>query len=75
MNGLKKNKKGENGLKDNFRRFAFPTFWPPGEGFEHFGPQIRILRQKSCLEPAGNLENPSSRPNNVKIMFLICFLS
>ena len=37
-------------------------------------PQIRILRKISSLEPAGNVPNPVSRPENPEIYFLISFL-
>jgi len=35
--------------------------WAPGGGFEHFGPQIRILRAISSRGPAGKLWNPEPR--------------
>ena len=50
----KKQKKEEIELKKN----VFPKFWPLDAGNRKFWPKNRILRQKSCLEPAGNLPNP-----------------
>ena len=52
---------------------VFPKFWPLDAKILQIWPQIRILRQKSCLEPAGKLENPSSRSKNAQINLLICF--
>ena len=50
--------------KVNVHRIVFPNCWPPGEEFEHFGPQIQILHEISSLEPAGKLWNLESRPKS-----------
>ena len=73
MNGLKKNKKRGERIKKLIFEIVFPKFWPLDAGILQIWPQIRILRQKSCLEPAGKLANLSSRPKNGQINFLICF--
>ena len=73
MNGLKKKKKGAERVKKLILEDVFLKFWLLDAGILQFWPQIRILRQKSCLEPAGKLENPSSRSKNAQIYFLICF--
>ena len=38
-----------------FSECASPIFWPLDAGIEHFSPQIRTLREISCLEPAPNV--------------------
>ena len=37
------------------------------------GPEIRILRKISSLEPAGNVISPQSRPKSGQFYFLMCF--
>ena len=44
-------------------------FWPLDTGIGYFWPQIRILREISSLEPAGNVQNPKSRSENDEINF------
>ena len=53
-----------------FSRLVFLFF---ASGFGHFWPQIQILRHISALEPDCQVWNRESRPNNIKIMFLISF--
>ena len=53
-------------VKQKHLGVVLSNFWPLDANILKCWPQIRILRQKSCLEPAGNLENPESRPKNVK---------
>ena len=55
-----------------FPRYVFPNFYIPGAGGEHFGPEIRILREKSSLEPAGKLSNPDSKHIHEAINVFIC---
>ena len=40
---------------------------------EYSGPEIRILREISSPEPAGNVISPQSRPKSGQINFLMCF--
>ena len=54
----------------NFLREVFPNFSLLDAKIGISRPQIRILREISSLEPAGKLENPASRPKNVKTYFL-----
>ena len=48
-------------------------FSPQDAKHDHFGPQIRILREKSSLEPAGKLPNPESRSKYDQTYILITF--
>ena len=57
----------------DFSNYAFPDFSLLDTKIGYFWPQIRILREISYPEPAGKLENPASRPNNVKYYVLTCF--
>ena len=41
--------------KIKFSNLVFPIFWPLDAGIEHFGLEIRILREISSPEPAGNV--------------------
>ena len=62
--------------KPSFRTFSnlvFRIFWPLDAGIEHFGPEIRILREISFPEPAGNGPAPESRSKSGQINFLMCF--
>ena len=59
-------------LKLCFPRYIFPNVWPVDARLEYFGPEIRILREKSSLQPAGKLLNSASRPKSGQKDFLIC---
>ncbi len=52
---------------------VFLKFWHLDTRIQQSWLQIRILRQKSCPEPAGNLANPESRPKDGQIVFLSVF--
>ena len=71
--GVNKFKKENNRLKNKCSKLVFPNIWPLDAGIGYFWPQIRILREISSLEPAGNVQNPKSRSENDEINFLICF--
>ena len=62
MNVFKKRQKKENNkLKNKLSEVGFPNFWPLEVKMEYSGPEIRILREISSPEPAGNVISPQSR--------------
>ena len=59
-----------------FIRWWNLTFRPLDAEIQHFRPQIRILREKSSLEPAGKLPNPESTPKyDQNYVFNHCFIN
>ncbi len=76
MNVLKKKTKNKkNTLKNKFSEVVFLNFWALAAGIGYFWPQIRILREKSDLEPDSQVWKCKSRSKNVKIIVLmrVCF--
>ena len=67
----KKEKKYENKKIDEHP--SSRQFSPPGEGFQHFGPEIGILDEISSLELAPNVKNPESRSTHEEISFYNVF--
>ena len=54
---------------------GFPQFWPAGEGFQHFGPEIQILREISSLQLAPSIfKDPESRSKHDDMFLLIFFV-
>ena len=56
-------------VKRKLSELGFPIFCPLDAGFPYLGPKIRILREKSPLEPDSQVWNRISSLKNLKFMF------
>ena len=57
----------------NISEYAFPNFCPLDAGFPYFGPEIRILREFSYLEPDSHVWNRIYSLKNLKSIISLFF--
>ena len=55
-------------MNENTLNIVVPQFSVPGEGFEHFAHEIRILHEILSLEPDSQVWNRKSSPQNLKFI-------